>query len=169
MAHSWEKYLYNPLNMVSIIGYPNTMPKEINKWLPKFSGNNVITAEQHLHAIGRDMENEGVEHEDVAMKLLATSLTEDAQRWFDGLPDNHLTTYEDFAKLFKSRWSVKKDSGMLMTQFNQIKKKENETVSEFDTRFDKLHSQIPQDLCPTTTIVCLFSMSMPLKGNLVSS
>jgi hypothetical protein len=104
------------------------MPKEINKWLPNFSGNNVITTEQHLHAIGRDMQNEGVEHEDVAMKLLATSLTEDAQRWFDGLPDDHLTTYEDFAKLFKTRWSLKKDSGMLMNQFNQIKKKENKNA-----------------------------------------
>jgi hypothetical protein len=155
MAHPWEKDLYKPLNLASIIGYPNVMPKETNKWLPKFSGNNVVTVEEHLYAIGRDMENEGVEHEDVAMKLLATSLTEDAQRWFKGFPDNHLASYEDFAKLFKSRWETKKDSGMLMTQFNQIKKKENETVSEFDTRFDKLYSQIPKDLCPSEAVVCL--------------
>ena len=116
----------------------------MNKWLPKFSGNNVITTEKHLHAIGRDMQNEGVEHEDVAMKLLATSLTEDAQRWFDNLPDNHLTTYEDFAKLFKIKWSLNKENGMLMNQFNQINKKENEIVSEFDTIFDKLHNQSPR-------------------------
>jgi hypothetical protein len=64
-----------------------------------------------------------VEHEDVAMKLLETFIIEDAQRWFDGLLDDHLTTYEDFAKLFKSRWSMKNDNGMLMNQFNQIKKK----------------------------------------------
>jgi hypothetical protein len=155
MAHSWEKDLYKPLNMAAIVVYPNAMSKEINKWLPKFFGNNVITAEQHLHAIGQDMENEGVEHEDVTMKLLATSLTGDAQRWFDGLPDNHLMTYEDFDKLFKNKWSMKKDSGMLMTQFNQIKKKENEIVSEFDTRFGKLHSQIPQDLRPIVAAVRL--------------
>jgi hypothetical protein len=93
MAHFWENDLYKPLNMASIIGYLDIMPKEINKWLPKFSRNNVITAEQHLHVIGRDMQNEVLEHEDVAMKLLATSLTEDAQSWLDGLSDNHLTTY----------------------------------------------------------------------------
>jgi hypothetical protein len=69
------------------------------------------------------MQNEGVEHEDVAMKLLATSLTKYSKRWFDGLRDNHLTIYEVFAKLFKSRWSLKKDSRMLMTQFKHIKKK----------------------------------------------
>jgi hypothetical protein len=89
------------------------------------------------------------------MKFLETSLIVDSQRWFYGLPDNHLTTYEDFSKLFKSIWSLNKDSGMLITQFNQIKKMENETVSEFDTKFDKLHSQIHQYLRPTAVVVCL--------------
>jgi hypothetical protein len=66
------------------------------------------------------MENEGVEQEYVAMKILATFLTEDSQRWFKALSNDHLETYEDFTKLFKRRWEIKKDSGMLMTKFNQI-------------------------------------------------
>jgi hypothetical protein len=78
MAHPWEKYLYIPLNMATILRYPNTMPKESHKWLPKFPGNNVITADDHLYATGKDMENSEVEHEYVAMKLLASSLIEDA-------------------------------------------------------------------------------------------
>jgi hypothetical protein len=47
------------------------------------------------------------QHEDVVMRLLAMSLTEDAQRWFRGLPDNHLASYDDFAKLLNvmSRFS----------------------------------------------------------------
>jgi hypothetical protein len=76
MAHPWEKDLYKPLNMATIPVYPNTMSKESHKWLPKFLGNNVITADDHVYAMG----NEKVEHEDVAMKLLASSWTEDAQR-----------------------------------------------------------------------------------------
>jgi hypothetical protein len=141
--------------MASIVGYPNTMPKEINKWLPKFPRNIVVTAEEHLYAIGRDMENEGVEHEDVEMELLDVSLIEYDQRWFKRLPDNHLETYEYFAKLLKIIWATKKDSIMLMTQFTQLKKKKNETVSEIDTRFDKLHGQIPKYLCPSYVVVCL--------------
>jgi hypothetical protein len=130
MAHPWEKYLYNPLNMVTIPEYPYTMPKESHKWLPKFPIINVFTIDDHLYAMGREMENKRVEHGDVAMKLLASSLTEDAHRWFKGLPDNHITSYEDFAKLFKKRWTTKKYNGMLIAHFNQIKK-ENETMSEF--------------------------------------
>jgi hypothetical protein len=57
MAHPWEKYLYDPLKMSTIHGYPNTMSKESHKWFPKFPGNNVITFDNHLYAMGRDMEN----------------------------------------------------------------------------------------------------------------
>jgi hypothetical protein len=140
MAHPWEKDLYKPLNMVNIQGYPNTMPKEINKWLPKFPGNNVITVEDHIYTMGRDMDNAGIEHEDVAMRLFASSLTEESLDWFRALPDNHITSYEAFAKLFKDRWSTKEDGGTLGAQFNQIKKREYETVKEFITRFDKLYN-----------------------------
>jgi hypothetical protein len=86
-------------------------------------------------------------------------LTEHAQRWFRGLPDNHIASYEDFTKLFKNRWTTKKDNGMLVAQFNQIKKKENETVSKFDARFDRLYSQIPTDLRPTAAVVRLLYMN----------
>jgi hypothetical protein len=69
------------------------------------------------------MEDNGIEHEDVAMKLLAMSLDEDAKKWFKGFPDNHLQSYEAFTKLFKGRWTTKKDNIMLLMQFNQIKRK----------------------------------------------
>jgi hypothetical protein len=97
------------------------MLKESHKWLPKFIGNNVVTPEDHLQAIGVAMEDNGIEHEDVAMKLLAMSLEKYARKWYKGLPDNHLASYEAFAKLFKERWTRKMDSGMLLIQFNDIK------------------------------------------------
>jgi hypothetical protein len=47
------------------------MPKESNMWLPKLLGNNVVTAEDHLYIIDRDMENAGIEHANVSMRLFA--------------------------------------------------------------------------------------------------
>jgi hypothetical protein len=160
MACPWEKYLYKPLNMANIQGYPNTMPKEVNKWFPKFSGNNVITAEDHLYVMVRDMENVGIEHEDVAMNFFASSLNEEALDWFKVFPDNHLTSYDGFSNSFKKKWSTKVDGGTLGAQFNQIKKKENETVKEFNTRFDRLYNQIPIDFHPTTSSVHLLYMNV---------
>jgi hypothetical protein len=55
MDHPWEKYLYKPLNMATILRYPNTMAKESHKRLQKFLGNNVVIVDDHLYAIDRDM------------------------------------------------------------------------------------------------------------------
>jgi len=52
MAHPWEKYLYKPLIMANIFRYLNTMPKESHKWFPNFSGNNVITVDNNIYAMG---------------------------------------------------------------------------------------------------------------------
>jgi hypothetical protein len=159
MTRPWARDLYKPLNMANIQGDPNKMPTNVNKWLPRFPGNNVITVEDHIYVMGRDMDNAGIDHEDLAMRLFASSLIEEALDWFKGLPDNQITTYDAFTALFKSRWSRKADGGTLATQFNQIKKKENETVREFISRFDRLHNQIPTDYHPTTSSVYLLYMN----------
>jgi hypothetical protein len=158
MTHPWEKDLYKPLNMANIQGYPNTMPKEVKKWLQKFPINNVITVEDHLYVMGRDMENAGIEHEDVAMKLFSSSLTKESLDWFRGLPENHLTSDESFSNSFKNKWSTKEDGGTLGEQFNQINKKGNEMVREFNTGFDKLYNQIPTYFCPATSSIRLLYM-----------
>jgi hypothetical protein len=70
-----------------------------------------------------------------------------------------LASYDDLAKFLKSMWSTKKGSGMLLEQFNQIKKKENEIVKEFDTRFDKRYDHILSGLRPPTTTIRLLYMN----------
>jgi hypothetical protein len=71
--------------------------------LPKFPINSVIIVEDHIYVMGRDMDNACIDHEDVAMRLFALSLTEEALDWFKGLPDNHITSYDAFSNLFKDR------------------------------------------------------------------
>jgi hypothetical protein len=100
--------------MTTISGYPNNMPKYSHKLFPKFTKNNVITLEEYLDAIGMAMEDNGIEHEYVSMNILSMFIYEYFKKWFKGFPENHLQSYEAFAKLFKGRWTTKKDSGMLL-------------------------------------------------------
>jgi hypothetical protein len=101
--------------MTNIQGYPNHILRDVNKWFPKFLRNNVITSEDHIYVMGRDMDNAGIDHRDVGMKRFTSSLTEEALDWFKGLPDNQITTYDAFSTLFKGRWSRKADGGALAT------------------------------------------------------
>jgi hypothetical protein len=105
------------------------------------------------------MDNAGIKHEDIAMRLLTSSLTKEALDWFRVLPNNHLTSYEYFSNLFKRRWSTKKEGGMLRSQFNQINKKENEIVKAFNTIFDRFYNQIPAKFCPIASLVRLIYMN----------
>jgi hypothetical protein len=41
-----------------------------------------------------------------------------------------------------------RDPRLLLVQFNEMKRKENESVKEFDTRFENLLKQIPDDISP---------------------
>jgi hypothetical protein len=150
--------------MATIPRYPNTMPKESHKWLPKFTGNNVITPKENLDDIGVAMKCNGIEHEDVVMKLLVMSLDEDVKKWYKVFPNNHWASYEYFAKLFKGRWTTKKDNKILLIQFNQIKKRENKIVKEFDPIFENLHSQIPKELrLPEADILLLYLNSFEVQ------
>jgi hypothetical protein len=38
----WVSKLFKPLDMLAIPGYPRQMPAKYEKWLPIFSGNDVV-------------------------------------------------------------------------------------------------------------------------------
>jgi hypothetical protein len=79
--------------------------------------------EDHIYVMGQDMDNAGIDHEDVAMRIFASSLTEEALDLFKVLPDNHITSYDAFSTLFKSIWLRKEDGGKLGTQVQSNKEK----------------------------------------------
>jgi len=79
------------------------MSKEIHKWFLNFGGNNVITPEDHIYAVVVELLNLSIEHEYVMMRILEMSLIEYAQRWFKGMLDNHLVSYDYFTKFLKIR------------------------------------------------------------------
>jgi hypothetical protein len=125
----WVTNAFKPLDMFAIQGYPHTMPQKFDKWLPKFSGNNVITVEEHIdnfyacfqiHPLNND-------DEDVVMKLFVASLVEDARKWYNNLLDKSIKTWEAFHDTFMKRWDTKRDSRLLLVQFNEMKK-ENESI-----------------------------------------
>jgi hypothetical protein len=96
MPPSWANHLYKPLNFQNIAGQPHEMPKDIAKWLPKFSENNVVTAEEHIDQLIGAFEIMCVEHDDVAMKLFTISLEGPARTWYLGIVDNTITSYTRF-------------------------------------------------------------------------
>jgi hypothetical protein len=144
----WVTNSYKALDMSRIQGYPHNLPNKFDKWLPKFSGNNVIIVEDHITHFYNSLGVHGVpnEHEDVAMKLFSISLEENARSWYNSLPPTSIRTCKSFHEAFMKIWAIRKDGRLMLTQFHEIKKKDNETIREFDERFSNLIKQIPDDL-----------------------
>lgn len=107
------------------------------KRLPKFAGNNAITCEDHLRNFLDMMSDYEVEGEDVVMNLFVLSLTEDAREWFKRLPKSSIGDWKDIECCFKEKYGDKKNPSYILTEFNNIKKLQNESVTDFNTRFQK--------------------------------
>jgi hypothetical protein len=141
----WSSTLFKPLDMSSIPGYPRQMPPKYEKWLPKFTGTDATSAEEHmsnfwaffqLHPISDDAE-------DLVMKLFSATLYDAARRWYLGLPDGSIKTMDRLEQIFLRRWSIKEDPNMLLTRLYGLARRENESIREFHTRFEALLQQIP--------------------------
>jgi hypothetical protein len=130
--------------MSAIPGYPRQMPPKYEKWLPKFTGTDATSAEEHtsnfwaffqLHPINDDVE-------DLVMKLFSATLYDASRRWYLSLPDGSIKTMDRLEEAFLKRWSIKKDPNMLLTPLNSLAKYENESIQEFHTRFETLLQRI---------------------------
>ena len=83
-------------------------------------------------------------HEDVIMKLFVQSLTENARDWYRALPTQSIHSWYDFQHSFKEQFNEKLNTSFMLSQFNSIKKGANESVSEFNVRFQKVMNKLLQ-------------------------
>jgi hypothetical protein len=52
-------------------------------------------------------------------------------------------------------WAIRKDGRLFLTQFHEIKRKDNETIRDFNQRFGKLVEQISNHLKPRDGAILL--------------
>jgi hypothetical protein len=87
------------------------MPPKYEKWLPKFTGTDPISAKEHmsnfwaffqLHPISDDAE-------DLVMNLFSAILYDASRRWYLSLPDGSIKTMDRLEEAFLKIWSVKED------------------------------------------------------------
>jgi hypothetical protein len=80
----WSSSLFKPLDMSAIPSYPRQIPPKNEKWLPKFTDTDAISAEENmsnfwaffqLHPISDD-------DEDLVMKLFSATLLDASRRWY---------------------------------------------------------------------------------------
>jgi hypothetical protein len=134
--------------MSKIPGYPRQMPPISKKrWLPGFAGRNGERADFHMNDFYSYFRLHPVadEAEDVVMILFANTLHGDARQWYYDLPDASITSMDQFEEVFLEKWGIKsEDIPLLLKNFENIKQTENETLFDFQSRFEGTLYQIPR-------------------------
>jgi hypothetical protein len=100
-----------------------------------------------------DFHQYGKEHLDIFMKFFLASLTGDARKWSINLPRKILTTCEYLEQDFLQRWGVMENMASLYSQYLKICKQDDETVREFNDRFNALPGRIDYDFQPKSVIL----------------
>ena len=135
----------------------------MRKRLPKFSRNNAITCEDHLRSFLDMMSDYEVKAEDVIMKLFVQSLTEDAREWFKRLPQLSSMDWKDIEYCFKEQYGDKLNQSYILTEFNKIKRFPNESITEFNNRFQKRMYKLMQAM-QVDEKVCLITYLNAFDG-----
>jgi hypothetical protein len=138
---------------------PLVLPQPMNslpvgdylKYMPKFTGEEDITAEEHLSSFYSYADNLNIENEDVWMRVFVQSLDGEARKWFRGLTPGSIDGIEALDDSFLRHWGDKKDFLYYITEFGSLKREEGESVSDFSKRFNKMYNKIPTEIKPTET------------------
>jgi hypothetical protein len=148
----WDPGSFKPLDMRKIPGYPRQMPPISKKrWLPEFTGRNGERADLHMNNFYSYFQLHPVadEAEDVVMILFANTLHGYAREWYYNLPDASITSMDQFEEVFLKKWGIKsEDIPILLQKFQDIKQRENETLFDFQNRFEGTLYHIPDSHRP---------------------
>jgi hypothetical protein len=102
------------------------------------------------------LENIGVTEKDVVMRLFAQSLTLDARDWYKALAANSIDGWTTFMTDSWTNGLTNRTMLFLLKSFSLIKKDENESMEEFNSRFMKAYYKIPHTVRPNLASALIF-------------
>ena len=90
------------------------------------------------------------------MTLFALTLADDAEEWYFDLDDDSYKTLSEFLEGFKKKWGEKKEPRHLLAALHNIKKMENETMDEFNTKFRCVVVDLPNEIKPKDASILIY-------------
>jgi len=119
---------YKPLILPPVL---NPLPANHPEYLPRFDGENGITAQKHIQAFEDYLNIFEVEDEDVSLRLFALSLQSKARTRFQAFPEASISNLQQCSKLFLDSWMIKDSFLLLIQEYDDLKRLPFESVQQF--------------------------------------
>jgi L-rhamnose mutarotase len=136
---------YAPLVLAAPL---HAMPQDYQTILPQFDATGPLNTQQDVDKMNDYFDLQEVDEVDVKMQLFAQSLTGDVKKWFKALPATLVHDLVAFQRIFLDRWQVKKNSLQILSEYENIKRNQGETVQDYCTHFNNLYNAIPTEIKP---------------------
>ena len=95
-------------------------------------------------------------HEDVILRLFFNSLVGDATLWFRNLKVCSICSWTDFHRVFLRYWGENKFVDQCISKFCVLKKRRNETATQFNWRFHSFYLSMFDYIRPSEVVAKLF-------------
>ena len=92
------------------------------------------------------------------MKLFVLSLEEDALNWFTKQDDDKIKTLQEILDVFNERWGDRKEARFLLAALHVSQKNENETMEEFNKKFNDLVKSLDKKVRPPDDAISIHYM-----------
>jgi hypothetical protein len=79
-------------------------------------------------------------------------LTGDVKKWYKGLCATSVLDLTAFQRSFLKRWEVKKNPLQILSEYENIRRNQGETVQDYYTRFNNLYNTIPAKIKPPQSL-----------------
>ena len=89
---------------------------------------------------------------DVWMRMFVQILDGEVRKWFRELPINSITLIDEFHDVFMRQWGDTKYHTYYIKEFGALRRKKDETISDFSKRFNKMYGRIPVEIKPSQTL-----------------
>jgi len=143
---------YKPLIFPPVL---NPLLANHPEYLPRFDGENGITAQKHIQVFEDYLNIFEVEDEDVSLRLFSLYLLSEARTWFKAFPEASISNPQQCSKLFLDRWMIKVSFLSLIQDYDELKRLQNESVQQFSDRFNQVYHSIPLNIRPPPDLALL--------------
>jgi hypothetical protein len=107
-----------------------------------------LKAQQHVDKMNDYFDLQEVDEADVQMRLFVESLTGDVKKWYKALPATSIPNLIAFQRIFLDRWEVNKNPLQILSEYDNIRRNQGETVQYYCTLFNNLYNAISTEIKP---------------------
>jgi len=102
--------------------------------IPKILFTGVEDLEKHLTVFNAQMIISGGTNA-IYCKMFMGTFTSTTLQWFSGLPDSHITSSDQFSKLFREQFSVNQTKPPFSFDLFNVKQRQGESLKNYLNRF----------------------------------